>query len=149
MERTHLAINEHYAEINYDNKCPFPFELDLARIILNAPIQDVNAVPSTRFFPEQYNPGESFPHLTSLNSYRYENQENLTTGNSETEENSEICPITLEKIVFPVKLRCKHTFEGRAILKWSETSIYCPLCRQIFDLTNLFLGYIKEISNNK
>lgn len=44
---------------------------------------------------------------------------------------SHTCAVCLEEIKRPQckKLKCKHNFHNKCIIKWFETSIECPQCR--------------------
>ena len=41
------------------------------------------------------------------------------------------CSITSEVMVYPVTLKCGHTFERNAIKKWLMKSCNCPLCQKM------------------
>jgi hypothetical protein len=42
---------------------------------------------------------------------------------------NKICPITMEKIEFPKRLKCNHEFETVAIEQWLIDNNTCPVCR--------------------
>lgn len=44
---------------------------------------------------------------------------------------SQTCAVCLEEVrrTDGKKLKCRHVFHGRCIMKWFETSIECPQCR--------------------
>lgn len=42
-----------------------------------------------------------------------------------------ICPITLEKLKYPIVLLCGHTFEKECIVQLKKS--ICPLCQKFFD----------------
>ena len=43
---------------------------------------------------------------------------------------NEICPICLDKCIFPVTTECKHTFCWECLVKTSNNFISCPYCRE-------------------
>jgi hypothetical protein len=47
-------------------------------------------------------------------------------------DNNMVCPITLDKITFPVKTPCGHIFEKENIIEWIKEKRTCPVCRNNF-----------------
>lgn len=57
------------------------------------------------------------------------------------------CPITLDKIKYPVKMDCCNNFFSLvSILKCYQKDHHCPLCRSKFNLSNIKLNFKSDIS---
>jgi hypothetical protein len=46
-------------------------------------------------------------------------------------------PISLERMIDPVTLRCGHSFSERTVLHWLKQNSTCPVCNQAASAADL------------
>jgi hypothetical protein len=63
-------------------------------------------------------------------------QKEIDENMSDSENDTNLCPISMEKMKEPYSLACGHTFDKINIQKWLEKHDDCPLCRRKQAKTN-------------